>query len=167
MASSCFTIGVSTTNSNRIRISNSTNRNLPERSILVARYNFGCGSSREHAVWAIDDYGFRAVIAESFADIFYNNCFKNGVLPIALAAEQVDQIFQLATAQPGFALSIDLASQTVSGDGFTATFEIDDFRKKRMLQGLDDIAMTLLKEDAIAKFEESRGYAPAGSSSQA
>ena len=129
-------------------------------TILVARYNFGCGSSREHAVWAIEDYGFRAVIAESFADIFYNNCFKNGVLPVALKAEAVELLFTQAGSNPEFQLQIDLESQTVTGDGIQANFEIDDFRKHRMLNGLDDIAMTLQKEDAIWQFEQARGYQP-------
>jgi len=130
-------------------------------SILVARFNFGCGSSREHAVWAIDDFGFRAVIAESFADIFYNNCFKNGVLPVALPAEKIEAIFEKAGRKEGHELNIDLPNQSVhDDDGVVGNFEIDTFLKNRMLNGLDDIAMTLEHEAAITQFEHSRGYAP-------
>lgn len=135
--------------------------NRPEftdASILVARRNFGCGSSREHAVWAIDDYGFRCVIAESFADIFYNNCFKNGVLPVALTESEVDVIFKNVQSNSGYKLDVDLESQTVKGnDGFVAHFEIDDYRKHRLLNGLDDIAMTLNHEAAITEYERNRG----------
>ena len=112
-------------------------------SILVARYNFGNGSSREHAVWALADYGFKAVIAESFADIFYNNCFKNGVLPLALPAEVVEQIHQLVAGNEGYQLTVDLPNQKITGEQFEASFEIDAFRKDCLLQGLDHIALTL------------------------
>ncbi len=124
-------------------------------SVLLARDNFGCGSSREHAPWALEDYGFRCVIGPSFADIFYNNCFKNGILPIVLAAEVVDQLFEETLASEGYTLAIDLPSQTVktpSGDSFA--FEVDDFRKHCLLNGLDDIGLTLQNVDEIKAFEE-------------
>jgi len=128
-----------------------------EATILIARENFGCGSSREHAVWALDDFGFRAVIAPSFADIFYNNSFKNGLLPIVLSAEVVDDIFKRVEQTSGLKLSVDLDKQTVSSDGeVLASFEIDDFRKHCMLNGLDDIALTLKHADEIKVFEENR-----------
>src|SRR5690606_4056888 len=126
-------------------------------SILLARENFGCGSSREHAPWALDDYGFRSVIAPSFADIFYNNSFKNALLPIILSDEIVDQLFNEMYAQDGYELSIDLQAQTVttpSGESFT--FEIDEFRKHCLLNGLDDIGLTLEQADAIRAYEEKR-----------
>ncbi|NOQ90899.1 MAG: 3-isopropylmalate dehydratase small subunit [Gammaproteobacteria bacterium] len=126
-------------------------------TILLARENFGCGSSREHAVWALDDFGFRAVIAPSFADIFYNNSFKNGLLPIALDAEVVNDLFDRVSAEHGLQVSIDLEQQTVSCDGEeVASFEIDAFRKHCMLNGLDDIALTLQHADEIKTYEESR-----------
>jgi 3-isopropylmalate/(R)-2-methylmalate dehydratase small subunit len=126
-------------------------------TILLARENFGCGSSREHAVWALDDFGFRAVIAPSFADIFYNNSFKNGLLPIVLDAAIVDQLFDRVKASAGLKLTIDLAAQTVSCDGeMISTFEIDEFRKHCMLNGLDDIALTLQYSDEIKAYEENR-----------
>lgn len=128
-------------------------------SILVARQNFGCGSSREHAVWAIDDYGFRSVIAQSFADIFSSNCFKNGVLPVTLLESEVNAIFEFTASDKPFELTVDLVSQVVSAqNGFHASFEVNPYQKKRMLNGLDDIAMTLQNEDKIKQFEESRGY---------
>lgn len=126
-------------------------------NILLARENFGCGSSREHAPWALDDYGFRSVIAPSFADIFYNNSFKNALLPIILSDEIVDQLFNEMYAQDGYELSIDLQAQTVttpSGESFT--FEIDEFRKHCLLNGLDDIGLTLEQADAIRAYEEKR-----------
>ena len=127
-------------------------------TILVARKNFGSGSSREHAVWALDDYGFRCVIAESFADIFYNNCSKNGVLPVVLSKEEVDQIHRNTATTEGYKLNVDLASQTVDDGGdFSATFEIDDFRKQCFLEGLDQIALTLQHQDKILEFEKKRG----------
>ena len=130
-------------------------------TILLARKNFGCGSSREHAVWALHDFGFRAVIAPSFADIFFNNSFKNGLLPVVLDADIVDELFNLANtdsgAGPGLQISIDLEAQTVSVAGENiARFEIDAFRKHCMLNGLDDIALTLQHADEIKTFEEKR-----------
>jgi len=132
-----------------------------EATILLARENFGCGSSREHAVWALHDFGFRAVIAPSFADIFFNNSFKNGLLPIVLDADIVDDLFNRAKtdsgADPGLQISIDLEAQTVSAGGENiASFEIDAFRKHCMLNGLDDIALTLQHADEIKVFEEKR-----------
>ncbi|HEX2529856.1 MAG TPA: 3-isopropylmalate dehydratase small subunit [Burkholderiaceae bacterium] len=125
-------------------------------SILLTRKNFGCGSSREHAPWALSQYGFRALIAPSFADIFYNNCFKNGLLPIVLSEEQVDHLFDEVEASPGFRLVIDLDKQTVSTtSGSTAfPFEINSFRKGCLLYGLDDIGLTLRHADKIRAFEE-------------
>ena len=123
-------------------------------SVLLARENFGCGSSREHAPWALDEYGFRAVIASSFADIFHNNSFKNGLLPIVLAADAVDALFAQCEATGGYALTVDLATQTViRPDGVQYTFEIDAFRKHCLLHGLDDIGLTLREADAIRAFE--------------
>ena len=125
--------------------------------ILLARENFGCGSSREHAPWALQDYGFRAIIAPSFADIFYNNCFKNGLLPIVLPAEAVDRLFAETLANPGYALDVDLARQTVVlPDGSTFTFAVDEFRKYCLLNGLDDIGLTLQKVDKIRAYETRR-----------
>lgn len=130
-------------------------------SVLVARKNFGNGSSREHAVWALDDFGFRCVIAESYADIFYNNCSKNGVLPVRLTESEVEQIHQNVAANPGYELTIDLPSQTVTdGKGFDASFEIDDFRRQCFLDGLDHIALTLKNVDKITEFEQTHGLAP-------
>jgi 3-isopropylmalate/(R)-2-methylmalate dehydratase small subunit len=124
-------------------------------SILVARNNFGCGSSREHAVWALDDAGFRAVIAPEFADIFHNNCFKNGLLPITLPAADVEHIFRATGDYEAYRLTIDLEKQTVSDDfGWTAHFEIEPFQKKCLLEGLDDIALTLAHEDRILAYEQ-------------
>lgn len=126
-------------------------------SVLLARKNFGCGSSREHAPWALDDYGFRSVIAPSFADIFYNNCFKNGLLPIVLSEEQVDQLFSEVEGAEGYSLQIDLATQKVttpSGESFS--FEVDEFRKHCLLNGLDDIGVTLEDADAIRAYELAR-----------
>jgi len=125
--------------------------------ILLARKNFGCGSSREHAVWALTDHGFRAVIAPSFADIFFNNSFKNGLLPIQLDEAVVDQLFRETEATEGYRLVIDLAAQTVTtpaGEAFG--FEVDPFRKHCLLNGLDDIALTLQHADAIRAYEEKR-----------
>ena len=124
--------------------------------VLLARENFGCGSSREHAPWALEDYGFRCIIAPSFADIFYNNCFKNGILPIVLDADLVDRLFTAMYATEGYALKIDLAQQTVfTPDGEQITFEVDAFRKHCLLNGLDDIALTLESAEAISSFEQS------------
>nr|WP_294804050.1 3-isopropylmalate dehydratase small subunit [uncultured Nitrososphaera sp.] len=127
------------------------------RQILLARDNFGSGSSREHAAWAILDYGFRAVIAPSFADIFYNNCFKNGVLPVRLAAQQVDYLFQNGDVE----IEIDLAKQVVKAGQKEMHFEIDEFRKKLLLEGLDSIGLTLKLEDEISAYERERqAFAP-------
>jgi len=126
-------------------------------SVLLARENFGCGSSREHAPWALEDYGFRAIIAPSYADIFFNNCFKNGVLPIVLGAEVVDRLFHEAVAAEGYRLTIDLAAQTViTPSGEVIPFEVDGERKHRLLHGLDDIALTLKYTDEIKAYEARR-----------
>jgi len=128
--------------------------------ILVAGENFGCGSSREHAPWALLDFGIRAVIAPSFADIFHSNCFKNGILPIALPAEIVTQLMDDARKGSNARLTIDLANQTITRpDGQVIHFDIDQFRKHCLLDGLDDIGLTLKKESAIAKFEDRRKQA--------
>ncbi len=125
--------------------------------ILVAGDNFGCGSSREHAPWALLDFGIRCVIAPSFADIFYNNCFKNGVLPIALPQEDVDKLMDDAERGANATITVDLEAQTIQGpDGGTIRFDIDPFRKHCLLNGLDDIGLTLQKEAAIAGYEEKR-----------
>ena len=126
--------------------------------ILLARRNFGCGSSREHAPWALGDYGFRVIIAPSFADIFFNNCFKNGLLPIVLTEAEVERLFHDAAAFPGFKLTIDLERQTVATtDGGTVfPFDVDEFRKHCLLNGLDDIALTLTHADEIRAFEAKR-----------
>ena len=126
-------------------------------SILLARANFGCGSSREHAAWALHDYGFRAIIAPSYADIFYNNCFKNGLLPVQLSEAEVDRLFTAASAIPGYELTIDLERQWVVDDwGNKFGFAVDPFRRECLLKGLDDIGLTLQHEDAIAEYEERR-----------
>ena len=123
-------------------------------SILLARENFGCGSSREHAVWALEEYGFRCVIAPSFADIFFNNCFKNGVLPIVLEEKIIDDLFQQALSDEGCSLTVDLAAQVVElGDGRTVPFGIDAHRKHCLIHGLDDIGVTLEQQDKIREFE--------------
>jgi len=125
--------------------------------ILLARENFGCGSSREHAPWALLDYGFRTVIAPSFADIFFNNCFKNGLLPIVLPADVVDQLFREVEATPGYTLNIDLQAQTVFNvNGVVASFSVDEFRKYCLINGLDDIGLTLRQVDKIKAYEEKR-----------
>ncbi len=124
-------------------------------SILVARNNFGCGSSREHAVWALEDHGFRAVIAPQFADIFHNNSLKNGFLPITLKADEVEHIFRATGDYESYRLTIDLEEQTVSDDfGWTAHFEIEPFQKKCLLEGLDDIALTLAHDEKIVAYEQ-------------
>jgi len=127
-------------------------------SILLARKNFGCGSSREHAPWALAEYGFRALVAPSYADIFYNNCCKNGLLPVVLTEAEVDRLFHEAAAFPGFRLVIDLQAQTVATtDGSKLMhFEIDAFRKDCLINGLDDIELTLRYADKIRDFEERR-----------
>ncbi|HUT40340.1 MAG TPA: 3-isopropylmalate dehydratase small subunit [Gammaproteobacteria bacterium] len=125
--------------------------------ILLARENFGCGSSREHAVWALLDYGLRVVIAPSFADIFFNNCFKNGVLPIVLAADTVSRLFRATEATPGYALEVDLPAQMIrTPDQGEIAFEVDSFRKDCLIRGLDDIGLTLQHADAIRAFEAQR-----------
>lgn len=129
-----------------------------DASILISRDNFGCGSSREHAPWALEDYGFRVLIAPSYADIFFNNCFNNGILPIKLDNKIMDTLFEKTYNQPGYKLSVDLEAQTVSdNDGFSVGFDISDFHKNKLLNGLDDIALTLLKEDKISAYEKARG----------
>ena len=128
-------------------------------SVLVAGANFGSGSSREHAVWALEDHGFRAVIAPSFADIFRSNCTKVGVLPVQLAESEVRALLDLATGNPGATITVDLGARTVTAQGFSATFAIDDFTRWRFLEGLDDIGLTLRHADAIAAFEATRDTA--------
>ena len=126
-------------------------------TILLTRKNFGCGSSREHAPWALLDYGFRVILAESFADIFFNNCFKNGILPITQPAEEIEALFREVEATPGFRLTVDLPSQTVvRPDGRVLRFDIDPFRKECLLNGWDDIGLTLHHADKIRAFEERR-----------
>ena len=126
-------------------------------SILLARRNFGCGSSREHAPWALLDFGFRAIIAPSFADIFFNNCFKNGVLPIVVSEEVADELFKAVAANEGYRLTVDLAEQKIiRPDGAAIDFEIDAFRKHCLLNGLDDIGLTLQDADAIREYEKAR-----------
>ena len=126
-------------------------------SVLLTRENFGCGSSREHAPWALEEYGFRIIIAPSYADIFYNNSFKNGLLPIILSEEIVDQLFTEMYAQEGYELAIDLEEKTVTTPtGQLFTFEIDGFRRHCLLNGLDDIELTLLERESIEKYEAQR-----------
>ena len=123
-------------------------------SVLLARQNFGCGSSREHAPWALNEYGFRAVIASSYADIFFNNCFKNGMLPVILTETQVDQLFRECVETEGYQLTVDLERrQVVTPSGEAFTFEVDDFRRHCLLNGLDDIGLTLQEGDAIRAYE--------------
>jgi 3-isopropylmalate/(R)-2-methylmalate dehydratase small subunit len=126
-------------------------------SILLTRANFGCGSSREHAPWAIADYGFRAIIAPSYADIFYNNCFKNGILPAILKEQEVEELFQRTEKEEGYSLSVDLPNQTISDKhGLVYNFEIAPARKEVLLKGLDDIGTSLLHADAIDVYEKER-----------
>jgi len=126
-------------------------------SVLVSRANFGCGSSREHAPWAILDYGFKCVIAPSFADIFYNNCFKNSILPIKLSEEQVEDLFQRTAAHDGYQLNVDLENQTLTDEyGLHIDFNIDEHRRQFLLQGLDDIGLTLQHEADITAYEQKR-----------
>jgi 3-isopropylmalate/(R)-2-methylmalate dehydratase small subunit len=123
-------------------------------SILVSGRNFGCGSSREHAPWALQDYGVRAVIAPSFADIFFNNCFKNGMLPVVLPEETVDELLARAKERPGYRLTVDLENQTVGDEeGVVARFDVDPFRRHLLLNGLDDIGLTLQHEPDISRHE--------------
>ena len=127
-------------------------------SVLLAKRNFGCGSSREHAVWALADYGFRAIIAPSFADIFYNNCFKNGVLPVALDEATVSQLFELCSQQPELELTVDLEQCEIRDqDQLQIGFQLDEFRRECLLEGRDDIALTLGQSDRIADYEAQRG----------
>jgi len=126
-------------------------------SVLIARKNFGCGSSREHAPWALDQYGFRAIIAPSFADIFFNNSFKNGLLPIVLSEAEVAQLFDETFAFPGYSLTVDLERQViVKPDGTELGFDVQAFRKYCLINGLDDIGLTLQKKDKIKAFEAER-----------
>ncbi|MBN58866.1 3-isopropylmalate dehydratase small subunit [Thalassolituus sp. UBA3500] len=126
-------------------------------SVLLARENFGCGSSREHAPWALEDFGFRAIIAPSYADIFYNNSFKNGLLPIVLDEATVDRLFKEAEANEGYQLTVDLENQkVVTPSGEEIAFEVDDFRRHCLLNGLDDIGLTLQDADEIRAYEEKR-----------
>lgn len=131
--------------------------NRPEykgATILLARRNFGCGSSREHAPWALEDFGFRVIIAPSFADIFYNNCFKNGLLPVKLSEDQVDELFRRAAQHRDYKLTVDLQSRTIHDQhGLKLSFEVDDFRRQCLLNGLDDIGLTLAHEEKIAAYE--------------
>jgi 3-isopropylmalate/(R)-2-methylmalate dehydratase small subunit len=126
-------------------------------SILLARDNFGCGSSREHAPWALQDYGFRCILAPSFADIFYNNCFNNGMLPVRLPADVIDQLFREVRATDGYSLTVDLPSQTITKpDGTTISFDLDPFLKERLLNGWDQIGLTLRFENKIDEYEQTK-----------
>lgn len=126
-------------------------------SILLTRRNFGCGSSREHAPWALLDYGFKVILAPSFADIFFNNCFKNGMLPIVLPEEEIQTLFEQVESNPGYELEVDLPAQTVTRpDGTKLSFEVDAFRKHCLINGLDDIGLTLEDTEAIKAYEEKR-----------
>ncbi|MEW6324036.1 MAG: 3-isopropylmalate dehydratase small subunit [Nitrospirota bacterium] len=126
-------------------------------SILVTRANFGCGSSREHAPWALLDYGFKCIVSPSFADIFFNNCFKNGMLPIRLSEAQVEELFGRVRKTPGYKLTVDLEKKTItSSDGLNWPFEVDEFRRHCLLNGLDDIGLTLEHEDKIRQYELAR-----------
>jgi len=129
--------------------------------VLVAGENFGCGSSREHAPWALQDFGIRCVIAASFADIFYNNCFKNGILPVTLTNDQMDELFRRTEASDGYRLAVDLEQQIVTDDkGLRYSFTIDPFRRECLLKGLDDIGLTLVHENEISTFEQEHLRAP-------
>jgi 3-isopropylmalate/(R)-2-methylmalate dehydratase small subunit len=137
--------------------------NQPEAqgaSVLLVRQNFGCGSSREHAPWALEDWGFRVIVAPSYADIFYNNCFKNGMLPIQLSEEQVEDLFQRAKKHPGYKLTADLHTRTLADDhGLSIPFEVEEFRRHCLLNGLDDIGLTLVHVDKISDYERAHGVA--------
>jgi len=131
-------------------------------SVLLARANFGCGSSREHAPWAILDYGFRAILAPSYADIFYNNCFKNGILPVTLSNDQMDELFRRTAENEGYRVTVDLEQQVVTDDkGLRYSFTIDPFRRNCLLKGLDDIGLTLERESEISAFEKKHLRVPA------
>ena len=135
---------------------------LQGASILLTRRNFGCGSSREHAPWALQDYGFQVLIASSFADIFYNNCFKNGMLPIRLDEATVDELFRRAE-QPGYRLTVDLERCTITDEaGLSIVFEVESFRRHCLLNALDDIGLTLEHQDQISAYEAAHGLAPVG-----
>jgi 3-isopropylmalate/(R)-2-methylmalate dehydratase small subunit len=124
-------------------------------SVLLARANFGCGSSREHAPWAILDYGFHAILAPNYADIFYNNCFKNGILPVTLSIGQIDEFFKRTEKNEGYRITVDLEQQVVSDDqGLRCAFEVDPFRRECLLKGLDDIGLSLVHEPEISVFEK-------------
>ena len=126
-------------------------------SILLTRKNFGCGSSREHAPWALEDYGFNVILAPSYADIFYNNCFKNGILPVILEEYEIEELFSEIERIPGFQLDVDLVSQTITADSAKKyNFELDEFRKDCLINGLDEIGLTLQHADLIKKYEEHR-----------
>jgi 3-isopropylmalate/(R)-2-methylmalate dehydratase small subunit len=137
--------------------------NRPEAegaTVLLTRRNFGCGSSREHAPWALEDWGFRVIIAPSFADIFYNNCFKNGMLPIVFSEEQVEDLFQRAAKYPNYKLTADLEKCELTDEhGLRVTFDVEEFRRNCLLNGLDDIGLTLAHESKIAEFERAHGIA--------
>ena len=131
--------------------------NLPRYAgacILLTRENFGSGSSREHAPWAIREAGFRVILAPSFADIFYNNCFKNSILPIVLPKDRTDELFQLVRENEGYSLEVDLVERSITGEGVNFSFEIDDFKRKVLLEGLDDISQTLQVEKSIEEYEK-------------
>ena len=133
--------------------------NKPEfkgTSILLARENFGCGSSREHAPWALTDFGFHVVIAPSFADIFYGNSFNNQLLPVKLSEEEVDELFRLVAAQPGISFTVDLEAQTVTAGDKVYSFELDSFRRNCMINGLDSIGLTLQHEASISQYEQNQ-----------
>ena len=134
------------------------NERYKDATILLTRNNFGCGSSREHAPWALKNYGFLVIIAPSFADIFFSNCFKNGMLPIVLQENVVEELFKKVLANKGYRLTVDLKSQSITEDkGFKISFEIDPFKKRCLLEGLDDIDLTLRHEDKIRAYEERHG----------
>ncbi len=127
--------------------------------ILLTRRDFGTGSSREHAVWALADYGFRCIISESFGDIFYNNCFKNGVLPIRLSEATIATLFQMKSDHPNLQLRVDLESKTIDDNtGFSVPFDVEEFRRQNLLQGLDEIGLTLQHLDKIERYERERGW---------
>ena len=129
-------------------------------SILITRRNFGCGSSREHAPWALEQYGFRVILASSFADIFFNNCFKNGMLPIVLDERTIAGLFARVAAREGYQLTVDLESKTITDDaGLKIEFQVDDFRRHCLMNGLDDVGLTLQQEHKIAAYEAARGIA--------
>ncbi len=132
-------------------------KSYKKATVLVTRDNFGCGSSREHAPWALLDYGFKAIIAPSFADIFYNNCFKNGVLPVVLPNNDIEDLLQQIIDKPGSSLTVDLINRVITTEDRTAiSFSVDEYRRYLLLNGLDDIALTLLKENKITEFEQKR-----------